>query len=112
MIKIVDGVEIEMTTEEIATWKVEQASIPSITLETKEEKRLTKVYKSTFIMRCEEEEIIQLLERLSTENVKFREMYNACDFFSTTDSMYAVLHCTVADELGEERANELLEPEA
>lgn len=71
----------------------------------------TKIYKSTFVMRCTEEELEQLLNRLATENIKFREMYSACDFFLTDDSMYSVLHWTVADELGEERADELLEPE-
>lgn len=70
-----------------------------------------RVYKSTFVSRMDEAEIEQMAARLATENVKYREMYAACDYFISDDPLFAVLHWTVVAELGEPRADELLAPE-
>lgn len=96
-------IEREFTGEEIQELL---DTLPVIPVEQK-----TKLYKSTFVSRCTEEELQALRDHLETENIKFQEMYAACDYFLSNDTLFAVLYWTVSNLLTPARADELLEME-
>lgn len=71
-----------------------------------------KLYKSKFIERLTNEEASALEIVLNDEEPKLRMMFNSVEYFVSDDPLFAVLHWTLMQELGEERADELLAQES
>lgn len=111
MIKIENGVEVEMTSEEFEQFELDRASMVdpgSVPY---------RLYRSTFIERMTPEEAEIMEAVLMSEGAKLRLMYQAVDYFVSDDPLFAVLHWATAVALGEEgepnieRADQLLAAE-
>lgn len=97
-------VERNLTSEEIFEWEMSQQEIEPVF-------NNYKLYKSKFIERLTNEEASALEIVLNNEEPKLRLMFNSVEFFVSDDPLFAVLHWTLMQELGEERADELLAQE-
>jgi hypothetical protein len=111
MIKIENGVEVELTPEEIEQVEMDWASMPN------PRSQPYRLYRSTFIERMTPEEAETMEGLLMSEGPKLRLMYQAVEYFVSDDPLFAVLHWATAVALGVEgepnldRADELLGPE-
>lgn len=68
------------------------------------------LFRSIFIARLSNEEAGILETALQQAEPKLRQMFYASEYFVSDDPLFAVLHWTVAEALGEARADELLAP--
>lgn len=100
------SLERDLTSEEIFDWEMNQQEFDPITA------THYILYKSKFIERLTNEEAAALEIVLNNEEPKLRLMFNSVEFFVSDDPLFAVLHWTLAQELGEERADQLLERES
>ncbi|RUT32656.1 hypothetical protein EMQ25_05785 [Arsenicitalea aurantiaca] len=70
-----------------------------------------RLYRSVFIARQSNAESGTLETALQQAEPKLRQMFYASEYFVSDDPLFAVLHWTVAEALGETRADELLAQE-
>ncbi|GGF38201.1 hypothetical protein GCM10011321_31430 [Youhaiella tibetensis] len=110
MIKIVNGIEVEMTPEEVALWVAEQDSYtPPVPDFYDLPKR---ILIERLVQDEDTDEITPVFAMLAQQPQKTQELFNACDYFRSTHPMFAVMHWGIWQALGsEERADELLSPE-
>lgn len=93
----------------IAEWEAEGNVIPAYVPPLPPP--LTRLYKSSFIRRMSASEAETMEGVLNAENAYLRMLYHSVEYFDMTDGLITYLHFVLADQFGENRANELLEPE-
>ena len=106
MIKIENGVEIEMTPEEIAEFEASQ------TQEAEPHVPVYRIFKSVFIRRLTSAEAETMEAVLAGADAKLRLMFNSVEYFVSDDPLFETLMAAVGLALGEARAGELLASEA
>lgn len=70
----------------------------------------TRISKYDLIMRLTDEEANMLLADLNETEGRPALLWNSIQYVDNTDPLYPMLRQIVVDRLGEERANEVLEP--
>lgn len=102
MIRIENGVIIEMTIEEIAEWKAGQLSMPE------PQPYSYHLFKSTFIHRLTDDEANIMEATLAAAPAKLRLMFNSVEYFVSDDPLFETLKQAISSALSPERAEELL----
>lgn len=108
-ISIRDGIEVELDLSEIEELELSRQAIRDYEASILNNK--SKLYKSTFIRRMSIAEAASMYEILEAEEPWMKLLYNATDYFLVSDALIGYLHLILAEEFGEDRADELLTPE-
>lgn len=103
MKKLVNGVELDMTVEEIAAF---EASLPH-----SHPPSTYRISKTTPWLRMTEGEAAIIDGVMSQAGARLKQIYMAASYLDSADELWGTMHQILADQFGEGRAVELLAPE-
>lgn len=101
MKKTVNGVEVEMSADEIADFLADAISQPNPS-------KNYRLYKSTLVRRLTEAEATTLKAVLNAAPDKSQMLWAASEWLDSADPLFLTLKSAIAQALGAKRADEIL----